>query len=58
MDIKDLEDSLKLLKQKTIEELIEMVGKGRIEYLEIGTYIYRLFLMLWKKKTLLYLMMD
>ena len=39
----DLEDSLKLLKQKTIEELIEMVGKGRIEYLEIGTYIYRLF---------------
>ena len=46
MDIKDLEDSLKLLKQKTIEELIEMVGKGRIEYLEIGTYIYRLFLML------------
>ncbi len=39
MDIKDLEDSLKLLKQKTIEELTEMVGKGRIEYLEIGTYI-------------------
>ena len=30
LDIKDLEDSLKLLKQKTIEELIEMVGKGRI----------------------------
>ena len=43
LDIEDLEDSLKLLKQKTLQELIEMVGKGRIEYLEIGTFIYRLF---------------
>ena len=43
LDIEDLEDSLKLLKQKTLQELTEMVGKGRIEYLEIGTFIYRLF---------------
>ena len=49
LDIEDLEDSLKLLKQKTLQELIEMVGKGRIEYLEIGTFIYRLFFNALKK---------
>lgn len=55
LDIEDLEDSLKLLKQKTFEELIEMVGKGRIEYLEIGTYIYRLFFdALEKKKSIVF----
>ncbi|RXI24963.1 Ppx/GppA phosphatase family protein [Aliarcobacter trophiarum] len=43
LDIEDLENSLKLLKEKSLEELVALVGKGRVEYLEIGTYIYRLF---------------
>ncbi|AXK48859.1 exopolyphosphatase [Aliarcobacter trophiarum LMG 25534] len=43
LDIEDLENSLKLLKEKSLEELVALVGKGRVEYLEIGTYIYKLF---------------
>lgn len=43
LDILDLENSLNLLKQRSLEELTLLVGKGRAEYLEVGTYIYRLF---------------
>jgi len=40
---KDLEDSLNILKTKSLEEATELVGKGRVEFMEVGTYIYKMF---------------
>jgi len=40
---KDLEDSLNILKTKSLEEAIKLVGKGRVEFMEVGTYIYKMF---------------
>jgi len=40
---KDLEDSLNLLKTKSLEEATKLVGKGRIEFMEVGIYIYKMF---------------
>lgn len=43
LDYKDLEDSLNILKTKSIEETTKLVGKGRVEFMEVGTYIYKMF---------------
>jgi len=40
---KDLEDSLNILKTKSLKEATKLVGKGRIEFMEVGTYIYKMF---------------
>lgn len=40
----DLENGLNILKNKTIEETTRLVGKGRVEFMEVGTYIYKMFL--------------
>lgn len=39
----DLENGLNILKNKTIEETTRLVGKGRVEFMEVGTYIYKMF---------------
>ncbi|WP_418185627.1 exopolyphosphatase [Aliarcobacter vitoriensis] len=39
----DLEKSLSILKTKSIEEITKLVGKGRVEFMEVGTYIYKIF---------------
>ncbi|RBQ29922.1 Ppx/GppA phosphatase family protein [Aliarcobacter vitoriensis] len=39
----DLEKSLSILKTKSIEETTRLVGKGRVEFMEVGTYIYKIF---------------
>ncbi|OCL82076.1 Ppx/GppA phosphatase family protein [Arcobacter porcinus] len=50
LNLQDLENSLNLLKETSFESLIKIAGKGRIEYLEVGTYIYRMFFELLNKK--------
>ncbi|HJE02439.1 MAG TPA: exopolyphosphatase, partial [Aliarcobacter thereius] len=50
LSIQDLENSLNLLRETSFESLIKIAGKGRIEYLEVGTYIYRMFFELLDKK--------
>ncbi|WP_418187380.1 exopolyphosphatase [Aliarcobacter lanthieri] len=39
----DLENSLNILKNKSLEEVTKLVGKGRVEFMEVGTYIYKTF---------------
>lgn len=43
LDYKDLEDGLNILKTKSVEETTKLVGKGRVEFMEVGTYIYKMF---------------
>ena len=43
LEYKDLEDGLNILKTKSIEETTKLVGKGRVEFMEVGTYIYKMF---------------
>lgn len=51
LQIEDLEDSLTLLKETSFEDLIKIAGKGRVEYLEVGTYIYKIFFEALEKKS-------
>lgn len=39
----DLEDSLNMLKKSSIEDITRLVGLGRVEFMEVGTYIYKMF---------------
>ena len=43
LEYKDLEDGLNILKTKSVEETTKLVGKGRVEFMEVGTYIYKMF---------------
>ncbi|WP_198304383.1 exopolyphosphatase [Arcobacter vandammei] len=43
LDYSDLESSLSILKTKSIEETTKLVGRGRVEFMEVGTYIYKMF---------------
>lgn len=45
----DLFISLEFLKSKSIKELSSLVGKGRAEFMEVGTYIYKIFFEALKK---------
>ncbi|WP_026804383.1 Ppx/GppA phosphatase family protein [Aliarcobacter lanthieri] len=46
----DLENSLNILKNKSLEEVTKLVGKGRVEFIEVGTYIYKTFFEVLDKK--------
>lgn len=46
----DLENSLNILKNKSLEEVTKLVGKGRVEFMEVGTYIYKTFFEVLDKK--------
>ncbi|WP_419769753.1 MAG: exopolyphosphatase [Candidatus Marinarcus sp.] len=37
----DLQDVLELFQKKPIEELTQLVGKGRVEFIEVGILIYK-----------------
>lgn len=51
LQIENLEYSLTLLKETSFEDLIKIAGKGRVEYLEVGTYIYKIFFEALEKKS-------
>lgn len=41
--LNDLEACLDTFKEASKEDIIKLVGKGRVEFVEVGTYIYRAF---------------
>ncbi len=41
VNLEDLENSLEIFKNSSQETIVKLVGKGRIEFIEIGIYIYR-----------------
>ncbi|MDN5104571.1 exopolyphosphatase [Aliarcobacter butzleri] len=42
VNLNDLEDSLKIFKRHSKDELTKLVGQGRVEFMEVGTYIYKM----------------
>ncbi|MEV9498323.1 Ppx/GppA phosphatase family protein [Aliarcobacter butzleri] len=42
VNLKDLEDSLKIFKSHSKDKLTKLVGQGRVEFMEVGTYIYKM----------------
>lgn len=43
LEYQDLQNGLNILKTKSAEETTKLVGKGRVEFMEVGTYIYKMF---------------
>jgi exopolyphosphatase/guanosine-5'-triphosphate,3'-diphosphate pyrophosphatase len=51
----DLNKALELFKSKPLEELTKLVGKGRVEFIEVGILIYEaIFDVLNKKKSIVF----
>ena len=42
VNLNDLEDSLKIFKSHSKDQLTKLVGQGRVEFMEVGTYIYKM----------------
>lgn len=45
----DLEDSLEIFRNSSIEEITKLVGIGRVDFIEVGIYIYRTIFEVLKK---------
>ncbi len=41
VDLKDLTDCLSLIENSTKEEITNLVGRGKVEFIQVGIYIYR-----------------
>jgi exopolyphosphatase/guanosine-5'-triphosphate,3'-diphosphate pyrophosphatase len=55
VSLEDLEDALRLFKQKPLEELTRLVGKGRVEFIEVGILIYQaIFEVLGKNESIVF----
>ncbi len=53
VNLEDLQNSLEIFKNSSQETIIKLVGKGRIEFIEVGIYIYRtIFEVLEKKESI------
>ena len=53
VNLNDLEDCLKIFENSTQEDIMKLVGKGRIEFIEVGIFIYRaIFEVLNKKESI------
>lgn len=53
VNLQDLEDCLKIFENSSQEEIMKLVGKGRIEFIEVGIFIYRaIFEVLNKKESI------
>lgn len=42
VNLKDLKNCLRILKSYSKDELTKLVGQGRVEFMEVGTYIYQM----------------
>ena len=53
LDLQDLENSLNIFSNSPRNEIISLVGKGRVDFVQIGIYIYRaIFEVLNKKESI------
>lgn len=53
VNLKDLEDCLNIFENSSQEDIMKLVGKGRIEFIEVGIFIYRaIFEVLNKKESI------
>ena len=53
VNLNDLEDCLKIFENSSIDQIMKLVGKGRIEFIEVGIFIYRaIFEVLNKKESI------
>lgn len=53
VNLDDLEDCLNIFKYKSKEEITRLVGRGRVEYIEVGIFIYKaIFEVLNKKESI------
>ncbi|XPV70087.1 MAG: exopolyphosphatase [Halarcobacter sp.] len=53
VNLKDLEDALDIFRNSSKETIVKLVGKGRVEFIEIGIYIYKaIFEVLEKKESI------
>ncbi|RXJ70192.1 exopolyphosphatase [Halarcobacter ebronensis] len=41
VNLSDLEDCLNIFKNESKENIIKLVGKGRVEFIEVGVFIYK-----------------
>ncbi|MAD42631.1 MAG: exopolyphosphatase [Arcobacter sp.] len=41
VDLKDLSNCLDIIKNSTKEEITNLVGRGKVEFIQVGIYIYR-----------------
>ncbi len=53
VNIKDLDESLEMFKNSNNETITNLVGRGRVEFIEVGIYIYKtIFEVLEKKESI------
>lgn len=53
VDLDDLEESLELFRNSSNETITKLVGRGRVEFIEVGIYIYKaIFEVLNKKESI------
>ena len=53
VNLKDLDDCLKIFENSSMDEIMKLVGKGRIEFIEVGIFIYKaIFEVLNKKESI------
>ncbi len=50
VNLKDLEDCLKIFKTSSIQLITKLIGKGRVEFIEIGIFIYKAIFEVLNKK--------
>lgn len=54
VNLDDLKDCLKIFENSDEATITKLVGKGRVEFIEVGIYIYRAIFEVLEKKNLLY----
>ena len=42
VNLKDLDDCLDIFKKSSNEDIAKLVGRGRVEFIEVGIFIYKM----------------